>query len=54
MKTGSVVHFISSYLQTAEGVLELEDGVKLATGIPRNFIDFISVDKATGEIKKIT
>ena len=34
--------------------MELEDGVKLATSIPRNFIAFISVDTATGEMKKIT
>ena len=41
-----------SILQTAEGVLKLEDGKKPATGIPRNIIDFSSVDKATGENRK--
>ena len=54
LSSESLVEFVLSKFQTAEGVLELEEGVKFATGIPRNFIDFSSVDKATGENRKIT
>ena len=43
------------FLQTAEGKLELEKGVKLITGRPLNIMDLTEVEKAMGrKMRKIS